>query len=81
MRKVLAVALLLTLGACASTPPDERTGRVRAPDIARSGGVVRSVGVATPLAVGCRGLNVLRSLTRSAGLAQLSSACSAASRL
>lgn len=81
MHKLMATALLLTLGACASTPPDERTGRVRTPDIARSGGVTRSVGADVPMAIACRGLNVARALTRSTGLAQLSSACSAASRL
>lgn len=81
MGKALVVVLLLTLGACAAAPVNERTGRAATPDIARSGGVMRSLGASTPLAIGCRGLNVARALLRSPSLGQLSSGCSAASRL
>lgn len=83
MKTLTVLALVTSLAACSTVQQPERieTRRQPMPDIARSGGVSRSVGAAVPLAIGCRALSVARALTRSAGMGQLSSACSAATRL
>jgi hypothetical protein len=81
-RPVVALAAVLALAACSTTPGEPtENGRPPMPDIARSGGVNRAAGTAVPMAIGCRALAVARALTRSVGVGQLSSACSAASRL
>lgn len=76
------VLAFLALVACNTVPGEPVEGRREpTPDIARSGGVNRAAGTVVPMAIGCRALAVARTLTRSAGVVQLSSACSAASRL
>lgn len=79
---LLGLAMLSFLAACASPPPPSGPGGIaRPPDLAESGGINRAFGTATGMAIGCRALSVARALTRSTGMGQLSSACSAAIRL
>jgi hypothetical protein len=83
MRRTFAsLVAFLALAACSTVPSEPaETRREPMPDIARSGGVNRAAGTSVPMAIGCRALTVVRALTRSAGINQLSQACSAASRL